>query len=178
MLQWRGPVLSLSAIIAKAEVDAILWSRRTHALHESSLKNHAGYNALARLFANGIRVAKEIGSLIGNGYPEGGSARWRTLHETVVVAQFIRINPPNIGERYRDHARIQQYRATTRLKTLSEQHGKHLAHGFVEMCERLRNERDALVQKYGTEFKTEYGWAAPSIGRTDRRGPSIARRSG
>lgn len=173
-LQWRRPVLSLSAMIAKAEVDAILWSRRTHALHQGALKNHAGYNALARLFANGVRVAKEIGSLIGNGYPEGATARWRTLHETTVVAQFIRTSPPSIGERYRDHNRIQQYRAMNRVKALSEQYDKHLPPGFFAIYEKLRDERDALIQKYGPEFNTEYGWAAPAIEKTGRRGPRIS----
>lgn len=73
--QWHGPVLSLSATIARAEAEATLWYRRTQALYGGALRDHAGYSALARLFSNGIRVAKEIGSLIGSGYPEGASAR-------------------------------------------------------------------------------------------------------
>ena len=42
----------------------------------------AAYNGLARLFSNGVRVAREIGTLIEHGYPHGAPARWRTLHET------------------------------------------------------------------------------------------------
>ena len=162
--QWRLPLVSLTETTVKAEVEAILWFKRTRALHRGALEGHAGYNALARLFSNGVCVAREIGTLIAHGYPYGALARWRTLHETTVVAQFIRTNPPAIGERYRDHVRIRRYRAMTLTKTLAARYGKPLPPGFADEYGKLRQERDALVGIYGPEFKSDHGWAAPAVG--------------
>lgn len=43
----------------------------------------------------------------------------------------------------------------------------------MDAYERVKHERDALVRKYGPEFKADYGWAAPAIEGTGRRGPTL-----
>ena len=162
-LQWHKPVMSVSLMIMKAEVESVLWSKRFHEICKGQLRDHAGYNAIARLLSNGIRVAKEINILIEHGCPKGANARWRTLHEITVITQFIRTNPPCIGERYRAHTAIREYRAMKQMRDLSERLAEPVAPDFLVAYRRVQKKRDEMIQQYGAEFKTDYGWSVPAL---------------
>ncbi len=52
-------------------------------------ENNIVFDVLTRLHARGCQVSSEILILLRNGLADGAHARWRTLHEICVEAQFI-----------------------------------------------------------------------------------------
>lgn len=144
--RWRAPVLSLFVVIGNAEGAAVFWYSQGQDLRGGAPRDDAGHRALAPLFSNDIRVAREMGSLIERGYPDGATARWRTLHETTVTARFIRSNPPWMGEPYRPHppACGRTAMAMTRIRDLAKLSSIPLVPGFLDPYQGLKKERDML----------------------------------
>lgn len=62
--------------------------------------NRHMFLALRGLHARGCQVYLEILTLVKNGFADGAFARWRTLFEISVIAQFIRMKDNRVAEAF------------------------------------------------------------------------------
>jgi hypothetical protein len=70
------------------------------------------YSQLA-LYSRGCLTASEVLSLARTGHGSGALARWRTLFETSVVAQFLIGNGDEAAERFMDHWMVDRVTAVS-----------------------------------------------------------------
>lgn len=117
---------------------------------------------LTRLYARGCQVTEEIIVLLENGFADGAMARWRTLHEISVVSLFISENDEELSQRYHDHDIVE-------VKRLSEKYLiDHIELGFRKISDKETeniNQRYSLaLERYGEDFRHQYGWAAKNLG--------------
>jgi hypothetical protein len=131
--------------------------------HPDGDESPALFRALSELHARSCRVAGEILCLMKAGFADGALARWRTLHEIAVVAQFLGKHGEATAERYLLHDAVRTSRAAERFAVHSA------AMGWEPVDEdelrSLRAERDALVQRFGKAFRTDLGWAADVLSK-------------
>ncbi|MYV40945.1 hypothetical protein GT030_19245 [Streptomyces sp. SID1328] len=118
--------------------------------------------ALMGLHAKSCRVAGEVYALLVNGFPEGALARCRTLHEMAVVAGAL---ADSVGDsenedlaiRFLEHEVVDLRSSARRYQ---EDHAilgmEPLEQEFIDQVEDRFN---AVMAKYGREFKGDYGWA-------------------
>lgn len=116
---------------------------------------------LIQLHARACQVTGEILSLMENGYADGAMARWRTLHEIVVVALVIAHFGESIAERYVDHEIVEARKALWLYigpkpipghSPFSKRQAKEIQRGY-----------DAARAKHGKEFLEDNGWAADHL---------------
>lgn len=119
-------------------------------------------DALTRLHARACQIAREIEVLLRTGYADGALARWRTLHEIVVVAYFIESHGRDMAERYLAHLDIENYRSALSYRDHTQR--RRFAPLNQEHLAELQRRRDRLVTKYGPSFKEDYGWASSAFG--------------
>ena len=123
------------------------------------------FEVLARLQARGLRIAEEVLVLLKAGYGQAAMARWRSLHEVAVVADFILEHGDECAERYFDHEAVETYRAMAEFQqhagTLGEQKYSDEAMAVA------RAGRDAVVAKHGARFGGQYGWAQEYVAAKD-----------
>lgn len=127
-------------------------------------KNAIKLDMITGLHEKGCTAAREILALLRVGLADGALSRWRSLYEIEVIAGFIASQGPSTAERYRDHAAIKNWEAISSVAAFEPIDTSTLA-GF-------ERKRDEVVQKYGTKFKQEYGWAADVVGLSKRSGPN------
>jgi hypothetical protein len=122
---------------------------------------------LVRLHARSCQVVAEIVTLLENGYADGAMARWRTLYEIGVVARIIAEGGEDIAKRYVEHRAIeakseleeyQQCCVILGYKPISKQNAKRIERRYAE-----------AIRKFGSEFKSQYGWALPYLRRSRPR---------
>jgi hypothetical protein len=130
--------------------------------HPDAGEQTAAFVALSHLHARGCRVAGEIYTLLKSGFADGAHARWRTLHEIAIIAQFIAKHGDATAEQYLLHDGIRAFKAAKRL----EEHTSNLAWDPVKPVElrALEENRNALVSRFGKSFSTEFGWALSALG--------------
>jgi len=120
------------------------------------------YPLLIDLHSRGVQVAEETLALLRSGFAAGAEARWRTLHETAVVAAFIAKHGEETVERYaaHDHVRVK--------KAMEAEQEHHLQLGLEPYTDQEMGEARAafkeLRQRYGSAFMGDYGWAAAALG--------------
>ena len=85
-------------------------------------------------------------------------ARWRTLHEVAVVTSFIARHGEDLAERYVLHEAVEANRAAAEYQKC----GPRLGYAPFEDNELrvLQSSCDAVMARFGTDFKGQYGWAA------------------
>lgn len=133
---------------------------------EQSIKgNDLIFLVLIRLHARACLTASEVFALLRTGHASGANARWRTLHEIVVVAYFIKKFGLDVAERYLEHEHIEAFKAAQEY----QRHCNRLGFEHFERSEMkaLKGEYDRVVSKYGEEFKQDYGWAANALDSVD-----------
>jgi hypothetical protein len=123
--------------------------------------------ALSGLHAVGCRTGSEILALLKSGHAAGAMARWRTLHEHAVVAQFIDEQGGDTAERFVAHRAIGKLKASEKHNLSANESGQPPID--EPELKGLERERDVLVTRYGKGFKTDYGWAAAALGNPDSR---------
>jgi hypothetical protein len=149
-----GPQLDA---LYKVYVGTEEWGWNLQALHKD--ERDATAEALTGLHSRACLVAREIHSLLSNGFSMAAESRARTLHETAVIATVIgfQCNEPSTNDvavRYLRHEMIdlaRDYRAAVGA-------GMNVDPSEMELIER---ELDRYVAEYGRIFARDYGWAAP-----------------
>lgn len=125
-------------------------------------QNDYVFEALVRLHARGCQVASEVLALLKSGHADGAHARWRTIHEIAVVSFFIGSHGNELAERYLLHGTIEEFRAATHFRRHCE------ALGYEDLTEaefkKIKSAKESLVERYGANYGTLYGWAADVLG--------------
>ncbi|HYD02465.1 MAG TPA: DUF5677 domain-containing protein [Phycisphaerales bacterium] len=123
---------------------------------------------LLHLHARAIRVFSEVRILLESGYADGAHARWRTLHETAVVAVFLRKHGDEGALLYLEHEAIESCKAAIEY----QKHAPALGYQLPDAAElaALQKQFDSLVAKHGGTFQTAYGWAAVLMNKPGRPG--------
>ncbi|MDD2715255.1 MAG: DUF5677 domain-containing protein [Candidatus Wallbacteria bacterium] len=141
-------------------------------ISKSELKNTRKNNdfklaALVKIHVNSCLVYAEIISLLKNGFSDGAMARWRTLHEYAVVSSFLLDQDQETSEKFLLHEFVEIY---DQMVSYME-HCNALGYEKITTDEMQKMEClcKNLYEKYGTEFKNDYGWAYPVLKNTTFR---------
>ena len=115
-------------------------------------------DVVTRLHARACQVAEEVVVLLETGFANGAMARWRTMHEISVTANFISKHSASCAERYTDHQIVESYKAAQEYEEIHAKLGYDpiSANDLNEIRERY----DRVIQKHGHSFTSPYGWAA------------------
>jgi hypothetical protein len=119
--------------------------------------------AATRLHARSCQIASEVLTLLKSGYSDGAHARWRCLHEVAVVLFFLLQKGEGAAEAYLLHDAIESYRAAMNY----QQHCERLGYDRYtddEMKE-LADARNAVLERYGSLYGEDYGWAAIQLNK-------------
>ena len=116
---------------------------------------------LTRLHARACQVTSEILVLLRTGHADGAHARWRSLHEIAVVGFFIESEGDDVAERYLLHDAVECHKAALQYARYSSTLG--LEPVTPEELSELSAERDKLLKRFGSGYRSDYGWAAKAI---------------
>ncbi len=81
-------------------------------------ENNHVFFVLTRSHARACQIAREILTLIKNGYADGAMARWRALHEISVISSFIAKHGNEVAEKYLLHSNIESNKAAVLYQKL------------------------------------------------------------
>ncbi len=135
---------------------------------EVSVKDNT-FRALWAIHARACQMSHAILALLRSGFADDAYARWRSLHELAVVANFIEEHGEDVAERYLLHEVVQQ-------RKLAQAYKKHEVRAGLEPLTQAEldvlDERcETLVTRFGKSFTEDYGWAACALGNNR---PSLA----
>lgn len=137
---------------------------------ETQLQEAVLFDVLTRLHGRACMVASEILVLLANGHASGAQARWRTLHETVVVSSFIAETGVDTAERYRLHELRQSTWAAEEYREYCNKLGQKPIR--QDRLDEMRSLFEELKLKYGGPFATNYGWAAQALEQQGKKDES------
>lgn len=161
---WGEALDILDIILSTSIYKGIEFLQHKRALNPP--KRAASFEVVTHSYGRAHQVGREIHLLLSGGYADGAEARWRTLHELVVVTSFIVKKGEDTAKRYMDHEVIDTY------KTLMTYETYHKPHGIDVVSEKelkaYKLKRDQLIAQYGNLFDLDYGWAAVALGATSR----------
>lgn len=154
--RWRSGFDALEIlIITCSEIgDDFNGSNRDQATRENNVK----FDTVVRLHARACHISSEILWLLKGGFADGAHARWRALHEVVVTALFLGDNENELSIRYRQHEVVESYKGMTQYNHYEPR--LNIVKFSEEELMECKLAYDELLDKYGQEFKTSYGWAA------------------
>jgi len=117
---------------------------------------------LTRLHARGSQVVEEIVSLLSSGLADGAMARWRTLHEITIVALFVSKHGNEVAQRYIAHRHVESRKAALKYEECYER----LSYEAMTPDEMkiIEDNYTAVIDRYGKDFRTDYGWASNALG--------------
>jgi len=118
-------------------------------------------SVLIQLHARAIQVSNEILCLLKAGFADGANARWRSLHEITIIANFLSDNSNDVAKRYLEHEAIKRYKEAKDFNL----HAKSIGYVPLERnaLAELRQEANRLCQIYPDQYYGEYGWIPSSI---------------
>ncbi|MXX27370.1 MAG: hypothetical protein F4Z82_18210 [Caldilineaceae bacterium SB0668_bin_21] len=129
---------------------------------DASKANDYVFYALIRLHARACQVSSAILLLLKSGYADDAYARWRSLHEIAVVSSFISQHGQELAERYLLHEVIQQYKLACEHRNYQSRISEEpIPQEEFDILERRRKD---LLDRFGNQFKEDYGWAAIELG--------------
>lgn len=131
----------------------------------ASQSNDLVFDVLTRLHARSCHIANEVLTLLKSGYADGAHARWRTMHEIVVVGLFIKEFGQGTAERYLLHSSIEFYRAGLQYQGYCTQLGYEPL--TEQELSRRRSSYEQLVNRFGRSYANSYGWAAHALEKSD-----------
>lgn len=125
-------------------------------------RNLAKRDVQFRLHVRMCQVGDEILTLLENGFADGAMARWRTLHELVVVALLIYDHDDDLAQRYLDHEYVEAWRAAIMYQNVRVPAGDQ-PYTTAQMAA-FTADRAAMLARYGASFGGDWGWAAHHLG--------------
>lgn len=113
----------------------------------------AAFDATTRLHARACVIAQEISCLLQAGFPDGAHARWRALHEVVVVAMFLADRGDEAVRRFYDYQVVEAYKGASKHKEYEHRLNEEpLTEG--EILE-LKRQYDRVIKRYGKDFDSQ-----------------------
>lgn len=164
---WREPLQYLEMVLVSC---LELGSELNNELRSNVSQEHRWkLDALTRLHGRGCQIANEVAVLIKSGYADGAHARWRTLHELAVVTGLLSAGDANLSERYLLHEGIESWKAANQYL----EHQDRLGLESLDEADlaTLGTARDTLVERFGSSFKSQYGWASELL---EKHSPTFA----
>lgn len=164
-LQQRwGPALDLyeSVRVCCLEAGEDFAKRRSQQADEPDPK----LAALTLLHARASLVASEVQSLLRSGHAADAQARWRTLHELAVIAFVLGDHDRDLSERFMRHHQVERHKDALHYQQYCQALGC-LPFSDEQMAE-IQEQRDEVVARYGTPYKTDWGWAVAMTGRATK----------
>lgn len=162
---WGKPLDSLDALIS---LSLELGNEFSHKFNSVvSNDSEIVFQTIKRLHVRGCQVSSEILTLLRGGFAGGAHARWRTLHEISVIAQFLSTRDSELTERYLAHSAIIDYQGALQYRT----HSNNLSYMPLSDDEfaKIKNAYEIVKDKYGKEFKddkwfrNDYWWASAAL---------------
>jgi hypothetical protein len=117
--------------------------------------------ALVYSWARGCQTALAISSLLEDGFADDAHARWRTLHELNIVAQFLRQHGDPIVERYFAHVDVKNYNVSREYQRCAPALGYPVEKPATIAS--LKAKRDAAVAKFPRLAEGDWAWARPAL---------------
>lgn len=112
---------------------------------------------MRRCHAKALQITREVMLLLDNGYPDAAMARWRTMHEVNVISAFVKKHGLECATRYIHHQEIDRLKSLRKHNECAEELGwKPVPEASIMAQEQVQKE---LVESYGKNFKSPYGWA-------------------
>lgn len=121
-------------------------------------KNINLIDVVVRSHVRACQITDEIICLLEGGFADGAMARWRTLHEVAVVAQFVAGHGEDLAERYVLHQVVESKRAMVDYEKCRERLGYEPLH--EDEVKAVEHSYDAAIVRFGPTFGSQYGWAA------------------
>ncbi|MDZ7677067.1 MAG: DUF5677 domain-containing protein [Acidimicrobiales bacterium] len=114
---------------------------------------------LSSITSRACLVTSDIHALLRTGHPLGAFARWRTLHELVVVSALISNSDQEIAQRFAAHSTAEAYKDAL----LHERHRGFNGRAALPdpELEALREAYEEACRRYGSRFADPWQWAAP-----------------
>jgi hypothetical protein len=157
---WREPLELLWLVIDLACKSA----ENVNSLSQEAEPEHPHLReVMTRLHTRGVRIAKEILVLLRNGFADGAAARWRTLHETTVVAFFVWEHGEECAQQFLAHDAVELHRAAGAYARCCDKLGYDPMP--QEEAALLEKEYQEVIEEFGPDFKKEYGWATKFLGK-------------
>ncbi len=119
---------------------------------------------LLRLHSRVCQVAKEVIALIEAGFADGAYARWRSLHEIRVTAEFLSIVDAVVSQTYVDHLEVGRLKAMYEMEKRDQVAGRRRTVSKRTVTKQKKTVED-LARKWGASFREENGWAASALGK-------------
>lgn len=124
-------------------------------------KEEVHIGVIIRLHAKACAISNEILLLLKSGFADAAHARWRALHEINVTLLFLNLCGSECTERFLAHEIYDSYygmKFHKKFESRLQEKGPS-----EEECQRIKNDFKCSIAKYGQEFDSQYGWAAPYI---------------
>tara|TARA_R110002012_G_scaffold82942_1_gene209139 strand:- start:606 stop:1667 length:1062 start_codon:yes stop_codon:yes gene_type:complete len=121
------------------------------------------FGALISLNVRGLLVSNETICLLQNGFADGAMGRWRTLHETAVIAQFLSGNDEIVSERYLASFDVQARRAMHQYEEYRER--ANLSPFTEDQIADIEQRYEQTLERYGASIRGEYGWASEALNK-------------
>lgn len=156
---WRQPLHYYARFLRVVAYIAELVT--AHVNEQRLLESSRLTEALLMLHARALTVASEVEALMRAGFPDGATARWRTLHEIAVTAAFLVEHGEDAAARYLDHFPCEQLKGAR----FYEEHRQALGEEPLEaqFLNALEADVARLVKQYGEPFRRDNGWAAEAL---------------
>lgn len=156
---WKPALDRLHQIIAISEE---VGTEILEEAHASGEEESPKTQAIVGLHIRGVRVAKQVRSLLLAGFAGGALSRWRTLYELTVVADLLAEHGEELSERYLNHSIYMARKDMRQYERYQD------ALGFEPVTEAERDRMDTSVseleERYGEAFAdSDYGWAAEAL---------------
>lgn len=117
---------------------------------------------LGRLHVRACQVSDEIIALLRAGFADGAMARWRTLHEICVVILLVSKAGEELAHRYLDHEHVEVKAAIDEYQRNAKDLGAKPPN--ARELSSAKSNLTSVLEKYGPEFASPYGWAAEHLG--------------
>lgn len=170
---WGAGLDSLLVLVGVAEEAAGHCNARNR--EEVAKGNDVLFDVLYQMNGQACRLTREVRALLECGFPLGALARVRSLHEVSVRAQVLKSygrepGHEDLAEKYALHHIVVNYRDALEF----QRHAARLGYEPIrdEELSEMGAAHDELVSRYGSVYRSAYGWAAGLPGLPAR--PSFA----
>lgn len=157
---WKEPLDMLEAFLHLSVEVGNLVNRELRST--STEENYFLRDVVTRLHGQACLIGGEILTLLRGGFADGANARWRSLHEIVVIASFIREKGNEVAKRYLEHNAIESYKALSEYQKNAKR--LKLIPFSSDEVSLIFEEQKRLIETYGNSYKNAYGWASSALG--------------
>lgn len=133
----------------------------------ASKNNDFLFDVLVRQHARACLIGCEILTLTKNGLADGAFARWRSLHESVVISFFIAKHKQDLPERFLNYEVIESYKQALEYQKCCERLGEEPVDS--KDLQVLSKIKDDVLTRYGKDFYRAYGWVPLTILPNNKR---------